>query len=109
MEVVIPQEMAAAIDRLRDVLQEQFAKLAGGAHVVPEQKYFTREEAADYLRMSPRMLDNLSEAGDLRRAKLGEERKSKVLFRRVDLDAYVEGQLEMDRHRAKEHVKKLRE
>lgn len=96
MEVVVPQEMAAAIDRLREVLEERFITLTSSVRARPEQNYFTREEAAEYLRMSPRMLDSLSEAGEIRRAKLGEDRKSKVLFRRVDLDSYVEQKLQMD-------------
>ncbi len=100
MEVVVPEEVAASIDRLREVLEEQFMRIATNSRVPPQPNYFTREEAAEYLRMSPRMLDSLSESGQIRRAKLGEERKSKVLFRRVDLDGYVEGQLDLNRQEA---------
>jgi len=107
MEVVVPQEMAAAIDRLREVLEERFISISANLRTRPEQNYFTRDEAAEYLRMSPRMLDNLTDVGEIRRAKLGQEKKSKVLFRRVDLDAYVESQLELDREAAKRFARNL--
>jgi excisionase family DNA binding protein len=64
-----------------------------GAPSSPKQ-YFTREEAAEYLRMSVARLDKLAARGDIRRARLGDGVKPSVLFRKRDLDAFVESHLE---------------
>jgi len=51
-----------------------------------EQTYFTKAEAADYLRCSQRTIDYARERNKLRAYRLD---KKKLLFARVDLDAFV--------------------
>jgi len=50
------------------------------------QKYFTKAEAAEYLRCSIRTIDYLRERNELSAYKLSR----KLLFKRNDLDALVE-------------------
>jgi len=50
----------------------------------------TRKEAATYLRLSLRKLDALSASGNLRRVKFGEGQRARVLFRKKDLDTFIE-------------------
>lgn len=56
-------------------------------------EHMTRKEAAEYLRVSMRKLDYLAEQGLLRRCKLGDGKRARVLYRRKDLDDFVESQL----------------
>ncbi len=51
--------------------------------------YLTRQEAADYLRISTRTLDNLTKEGAIPHYKLGAN-NSRVLFKYEDLANYVE-------------------
>jgi len=53
-----------------------------------EQAYFTKAEAADYLRCSQRMIDYARERNDLRAYRLTAK---KLLFAREDLDRFVRG------------------
>ncbi len=53
----------------------------------------TRKEAAAYLRLSLRKLDALSSVGELRRVKLGEAQRARVLFRMEDLEAFIQANL----------------
>ena len=57
----------------------------------------TRAEAARYLRLSLRKLDSLAARGEIRRIKLGDGRRARVLFRRNDLDAFLNEHLSADR------------
>jgi len=52
---------------------------------LPERGAFDRTNAAHYLNISTRLLDDLAAAGTIRRIKIG--RKS--LFRKIDLDDYL--------------------
>lgn len=51
-----------------------------------QYRYFTKIEAAEYLRFSPRVIENLLARGDLKAYRPGR----RLLFRREDLDAFVE-------------------
>jgi excisionase family DNA binding protein len=53
-----------------------------------EQVYFTKSEAAEYLRCSPRMIDYLREKKKLNSSRVGR----KLLFTRSDLDALARGE-----------------
>ena len=55
----------------------------------------TRQEAANYLRISLRKLDYLSHSGQIPYVKMGPRKVKgvRVLFRKRDLDAYVEKHL----------------
>ena len=63
------------------------------ADIAPQ--FMTRAEAANYLRLSIRKLDYLAESGELEFVKLGKSRAkgARVLYRRGDLDRYVEENL----------------
>lgn len=50
----------------------------------------SRKDAAIYLSVSTRQLDNYAAAGELRRVKLG----SKTVYRVIDLDAFLEARLQ---------------
>jgi excisionase family DNA binding protein len=56
-----------------------------------QQSYFDRPEAARYLRVSLRTLDRLRAEGKLRACRPAPDR---AVFRRADLDRYMESQLE---------------
>lgn len=56
----------------------------------------TRKEAARYLRLSLRKLDDLASTGEIRRLKLGKGKRARVMFRLEDLDAFVEAHLSAD-------------
>ena len=49
-----------------------------------------RRQAAEYLSISTRLLDNLASAGQIPRVKIG----AKTLFRIADLDAFVDSQVQ---------------
>ncbi len=49
----------------------------------------TRQEAMDYLRISKRTLDNLMRKRDIPFIKIGK----KVLFRKADIDAWLESKV----------------
>jgi excisionase family DNA binding protein len=51
-----------------------------------EQHYYTKIEAAQYLRRSPRTIDSLLARGELKAYRPGAR---KLLFAREELDAYV--------------------
>lgn len=50
----------------------------------------SRKDAASYLSVSTRQLDNYARTGELRRVKLG----AKTVFRVIDLDAFLESRLQ---------------
>ncbi len=52
---------------------------------VPVPLLFTRLEAAEFLRLSPRKLDQLAASGELPRIKIG----TSVRFCRDDLEAFI--------------------
>jgi excisionase family DNA binding protein len=51
------------------------------------QTYFTKDEAAKYLRCSPRYIDTLRERHELSAMRLN---RKKLLFARADLDALAQ-------------------
>ena len=51
----------------------------------PERGAFDRKNAAHFLNISTRLLDDLAARGEIKRIKLGR----KPLYRRIDLDAYL--------------------
>ena len=50
----------------------------------------TRKEAAAYLRISVRTLDNLAQDGEIPYSKLGKGARARVIYQRKELDAYLE-------------------
>lgn len=77
-------------DRLREIVREEMAvALAVLPKLGPEpQEYFTAREAAEYTRQTVGTLTNAVSDGRLRRCG---KKGHKLIFRREDLDAYVEG------------------
>ena len=57
---------------------------------VDSQRYFTREEAAQYLRISVETVKRAIYGGRLRAKKSGENGGGKYLISREDLDAFFE-------------------
>lgn len=57
----------------------------------------TRKEAAAYLRISVRKLDYMAEQGMIRRCKLGDGKRARVLYRKMDLDDFIESQMSSSR------------
>ena len=107
MEVVTPRELAEFFERLTASIEALGAKVtAQGCGEIAE--YFTREEAAQYLRLSTRTFDKLVSDGAIRRAKLGDTQQAMVRFRRRDLDAFFERKLEMSSKEARTHARRLR-
>ena len=59
-----------------------------------KQELLTRSEAAEFLRVSLRTFDSLAAEGHFPKYRIGKQR---IVFRRNDLDAYVEDrQVECD-------------
>jgi excisionase family DNA binding protein len=58
----------------------------------PGPRLLTRQQAADYLNLSPDMIDRLTQQGELPRVQLllGNRNVRKVLYDRADLDRLVE-------------------
>lgn len=54
------------------------------------KKYLNRHEAADYIDVSLRKLDQLAADGEIPYSKLGVSPRSRVLYCRDDLDKYIE-------------------
>ena len=50
----------------------------------------SRQQAADYLTLSVRTLDELAHEGEIPYSKLGNGIRSRVVYQRKDLDAYIE-------------------
>ncbi len=105
MEVVSNQELAEFFERLTGTIEGLGAKLAPPGNGCA-QEYFSREEAAEYLRMGTTKLDAHTKTGEIRRAKLGHGPKATVLYRKQDLDAFVESCLEMDKAEARKHIRR---
>lgn len=55
-----------------------------------DQAYFTRQEAAAYLRISVESVKNAIQAGRLRAKKTGSGGGGRVLIARADLDAWFD-------------------
>ncbi len=53
-------------------------------------EYLTRQEAADYLRISVRLLDQKAAGGEIVYYKLGNGPTSRVLYKFTDLKKYIE-------------------
>lgn len=100
VELVTREELDLIADRISASFEAVVSRMTG-ASPQTTRDYFTREEAAEYLRMSTRTLDTLASQGDIRRAKIGNGAKCGVLYRRVDLDAFVEQRLGIDKRTAK--------
>ena len=71
-----------------------------------QSEIMSRAEAAEYLRISIRKLDYLAEAGELKLIKLGEGKRSRVLYRRKDIDEFVESNIVCDREEAAKAARK---
>lgn len=54
----------------------------------PNTHLFTRDEAADYLRISVRTLDDMEEAGEIQAVRI----RGRVLYHQETLEAYVRRQ-----------------
>ncbi len=93
MEIVTAAELAEYFERLTGTIEDLGMRLNTLSGTAPQQEYFTRDEAADYLRISLRQLDSLSYEGKIKRAKFGDAGRSSVVFRKRDLDEYVESRL----------------
>lgn len=65
-----------------------------------QPEIMSRAEAADYLRISIRKLDYLAESGEIKLIKLGEGKRSRVLYRRKDLNEFLESNLVCDQKEA---------
>jgi excisionase family DNA binding protein len=72
-----------------------------------QSEIMSRAEAADYLRISIRKLDYLAEAGDLKFIKLGEGKRSRVLYRCRDLRDFLEANLVLGRAKANEVARRI--
>ena len=102
MEIVTPKELEQVIERLAESLTAEISRLVT---VSAPQQYFTRPEAAHYIRVSLRSLDSFTATGEIRRAKLGDGQKSAVLYRRRDLDGFIESRLEIDKAEARRSLR----
>lgn len=71
------------------------------------QQIMSRREAAEYLRISVRKLDYLAESGELKFVKLGKGKRARVLYRRKDLDEFIELNLVCDRREANRTARKV--
>jgi len=90
MEVVTANELAAYFDKLTAVIEGLGAQLRTREATETAKAHLTRVEAAEYLRLSVPQLDVLARQGRISRAKMGPDQGSRVLYRRKDLDKYVE-------------------
>ncbi len=53
-------------------------------------RYKTRQQAADYIGVSVRLVDKLTASGDLPRIRLGGPKRGRVVFDTRDLDALMD-------------------
>ena len=84
------------LDRRLDGLEQKLGGLAHAVATDEPQQYFTKREAAEYLRVSKATVDRLRGAGKLQASRISDGPKPMLIFRRCDLDGYVEHQLELD-------------
>lgn len=86
------EESTSAISELRSLISEVREEV----HTLREElldqstetQLLTREEAADYLRISIRTLDDMEEAGEIQAVRI----RGRVLYHRETLDAFVQNQ-----------------
>ena len=90
VEVVTQADLDERFERLLGAVEAVGLRLSGVPGDGWVQEYFTREEAADYLRVSKRKLDSLFAKGILPHVKTCHGERGGVLFRRKDLDAFAE-------------------
>lgn len=106
MKVVTHDELAEVLRQLLQSINSlpERLKTASGENA---QEYFTRDEAAEYLRMGTTKLDALTAQGQIRRAKLGDGPRVQVLYRRIDLDSFVVSWLEIDINDARRMIREF--
>lgn len=88
-ELVTASDLEGKFAALLDAVESLGSRLGvrGGAEY---REYMTRKEAADYLRLSVSKLDQLAAHGKIVRCKIGGGSSASVLFRRRELDKFVE-------------------
>ena len=85
------QELTAEVRALRETIGQ------GTLADRTPRTHYTRSEAAEYLRLGLTKLDGFTKAGDIRAARMGDGPKAVLLYRRKDLDAFVESRLQLDK------------
>ena len=93
LKIMSADEMAehfARMERQIDALGERLAAVDGVPKVV-----YSREEAAQYLGISVPQVGVLAARGELARVKMGEGGRSRVVYRRADLDAFINARVQM--------------
>ena len=88
VSLMTADESAARFDQLERQIEALRMDLTNRG-AVPKVLY-SREEAAQYLGISVPQLDIIVGRGEVARIKMGDSGRARVLFRRMDLDAYVE-------------------
>lgn len=74
-----------------------------------DKNVMSRNEAAHYLCISVRKLDLLTAASEVKRVKLGEGKRARVLYRLQDLDDFLKSNLVADKRTIRETVRKIME
>ena len=90
MEVVTAAELEDRFGRLQGSIEALGSILRDAVSGTRTKRYFNREEAAEYLGLSTRVISRLCADGQLACIKYGDGNSSPVRFRRSDLDAYAE-------------------
>lgn len=80
-------DLRALISKVREEVQALREELIGHT---PTTQLLTRDEAADYLRISTRTLDDMEEAGEIQAVRI----RGRVLYHRETLEAYIQSQSE---------------
>jgi excisionase family DNA binding protein len=105
MQVVTIEEL---LDMIRVLGEELRSGITRAMEIAKLPAYYTRAEAAEYLRISKSSLDRYTQSGKLRHIKLGDGPKASVRYRKADLDAFMEEHLVMDEVTARRAAKKMR-
>lgn len=93
LKIMSAEEMAehfARVEKQIDALGERLAAVDGVPKVV-----YSREEAAQYLGISVPQIGLLAARGEIARVKMGEGGRSRVVYRRADLDAYINARVQV--------------
>jgi hypothetical protein len=86
------QDMNRITSRIDDPSTPQATPEPPKPHQKPDRKLLTTPEAAEFLRLSPRTLERFRVEGTgPRYTKAGPGKRARVLYRRDDLEAWLDG------------------
>lgn len=88
--MVTAAELAGYFEQLLGSIERLSMNVRGAIEKETNKRYLNRKEAAEYVCVRVAKLDKLATKGVIRKAKFGCGKSATVVYRREDLDEFVE-------------------